>query len=441
MDTSNKNYPPASEHLMRILKMTPADEDVTATSLDLPTGVPATGEPAPAGSVGDKDADVLNPDMKTETGIVTTKARVLSFSGTSTLKKILPYAVVFALGIFLYYFYFADFSFLQIFKHDTAQTSNVQKSAAYQKLQSADALKYQAWMRQFYFDISDSSVTEPDRDNSGNGLTNFQKYLLGLNPKTFSTPNDGQADGQKILAGTDPLTNKPLTDAQKKIVDDYFDTESIANKLTLAGFSTGTQKDTQVQTSYATPITLANQVYGARNSGAVAASRAGLVSYHPSQTGRVAGTAVGAVDTSVPGLLAIPKLKITVPVIWTTDAKNFDRDLARGVVHYPGTALPGEAGTSYISGHSSNYAWVKGSYNNIFAHIDQLKTGDAFTVTVTLKSGSKTTLSYTVEHSQEFQPGDQAQFLNTADSVVALSTCWPVGTTARRLVVFGKLDE
>jgi len=65
------------------------------------------------------------------------------------------------------------------------------------------------------------------------------------------------------------------------------------------------------------------------------------------------------INQSVPGRLQIPSLKIDAPLIWSSDPKNFDTDLQSGVIHYPGTALPGEIGTTYISGHSSNYSWAK----------------------------------------------------------------------------------
>jgi sortase A len=145
------------------------------------------------------------------------------------------------------------------------------------------------------------------------------------------------------------------------------------------------------------------------------------------------------VNTDHDAMISIPSLNINVPLVWTKNTKDFDNDLKRGVVHYPGTAMPGKIGTSYISGHSSNYAWVKSDYNKIFENLDDLKDGEKFTVTVTTSEGKKTKLTYVVKRRGEYAPNDQAQFANTSQSLVALSTCWPPGTTAKRLVVFGEL--
>src|SRR6185295_4994485 len=78
------------------------------------------------------------------------------------------------------------------------------------------------------------------------------------------------------------------------------------------------------------------------------------------------------INLDIPGRLEIPSLKINVPIIWSKDTNSFDKDLQSGVVHYPGTALPGQIGTTYISGHSSNYVWAKGSYNHVFTHLGDL---------------------------------------------------------------------
>ena len=54
--------------------------------------------------------------------------------------------------------------------------------------------------------VSDPKILDPETDNSGNGLTNFQKYLLNLNPKSYDTLGLGEADSQTIAKGINPLT-------------------------------------------------------------------------------------------------------------------------------------------------------------------------------------------------------------------------------------------
>jgi sortase (surface protein transpeptidase) len=85
--------------------------------------------------------------------------------------------------------------------------------------------------------------------------------------------------------------------------------------------------------------------------------------------------------------------------------------------------------------------WDKSPYKQIFAILGQVKDGTSFSITAQQKDGKKVVYHYVVDHRGEFAADDQAQFISTADSIVALSTCWPVGTTDRRLVLFGKLTQ
>ncbi len=61
-----------------------------------------------------------------------------------------------------------------------------------------------------------------DTDVSGNGLSNFEKYLLNLNPKVYSTRGGTTGDGELVLQGTNPWTGKPFTDEQKTLVDTIY---------------------------------------------------------------------------------------------------------------------------------------------------------------------------------------------------------------------------
>jgi sortase A len=402
----------------------------------------------------------------------------------STLKTVLPYIAIFVVGIFLYYFYFSTFSFTSItnifkkVKTNTSQTVSVtEKTTALEGLKKAQLKNYYTYMGQFYFDTSDVSVLDPDADNSHNGLTNFQKYLLNLNPKVYDSLGLGMADSQTLAAGIDPGTGDKLAGTRKELVDKYFDLEVANNRLSLGSLQNpNAESDSQALTQTGIPTygQVAGASIGARNAGATAAGSIGYspsIAYAPTTsvsnsrtapaTGQapklnsssVSSTPAVSSPTGIPGqdfigistekpaILEIPSQKITVPIIWTSDTKFFESDLKNGVVHYPGTPFPGEIGTSYISGHSSNYAWVKGNYNKVFDHLDQLQVGTSFTITVTVAGGKQAKLHYVVTKQQEFKPNDPAQFVNTAKSQVALSTCWPIGTTARRLVVYGELTQ
>jgi hypothetical protein len=83
-----------------------------------------------------------------------------------------------------------------------------------------------------------------------------------------------------------------------------------------------------------------------------------------------------AFDENREGQISVPRLNLQVPLVWSKDSADFETDLARGVIHYPGTAMPGEQGTMYVSGHSSDYIWKRNDYKRVFAQINALQPGD-----------------------------------------------------------------
>jgi len=87
--------------------------------------------------------------------------------------------------------------------------------------------------------------------------------------------------------------------------------------------------------------------------------------------------------------IIIPKIGKNIPLINVEhhDAgssnewhKIFMKELENGIIKYPGSANPGEAGNSFIFGHSSNFPWAKGNYNDVFALLNELSAGDEIIV-------------------------------------------------------------
>ncbi|MDB4940076.1 MAG: putative sortase [Candidatus Doudnabacteria bacterium] len=364
--------------------------------LDMP--VETHGDSRATQSIDNMDP-VISKDPKTNAVVI----KLSKLNPFQLIKSGWPYLIIFFVALFFYLILFTNFSVLSYIKSVPSQVqTNVAQA---DKPQYANIDAYNAWIRSYFYEVNDPAVLDPATDLSGNGLSNYQKFVLGLNPKKKDTMGLGMTDTQALLSGINPLTGSPLNDNQKKLIADYIDLESVANKLAL-------------QTADNTP----------KVAGATTASndltRDGI-----------------EINTNIPAQIDIPKLKISVPLIWTKDTKNFDTDLAQGVVHYPGTALPGDIGTAYISGHSSNYSWAKGSYNKVFETLDGLKQYDSFSITATDVNGKKVTFHYVVTKKQVYAADDQAQFISQDKSIVALSTCWPIGTSAKRLVVFGELSQ
>lgn len=362
------------------------------------------------------------------------------------VKSVLPYVVIFAIGLGLYFFYFSDFSINNLFKSDLTIENVEVNNKDLEKLKKDQSGAYTAWMKQFFFEVNDDAIISMDADVSGNGLTNFEKYLLNLNPKVYSTRSSNVGDGALVLDNKNPWTGKEFTDQQKELVDKYINKELISNRITAAALTRGVTKFAQYVSPdspyYIDPATLSQ----ASNTpmvtpSEVTSNQTAAQAAQQASGGNLALNSGSGINQTVQGKLEIPANNISVPITWTKDVKDFDNDLKKGLVHYPGTVMPGEVGTSYISGHSSGYLWDKSPYKQVFAILGQVKDGTSFKITVVENSGKTVIYHYVVERRGEFAADDQAQFVNTADSIVALSTCWPVGTTARRLVLFGKLTQ
>jgi LPXTG-site transpeptidase (sortase) family protein len=369
----------------------------------------------PAETHGDADAKqsidnldpVLTKDKKTNTFVVKL-SQFKQVDKKSLIKNGWPYALIFLVALFFYLILFTNFSVLSYIKSAPSQVASKVAKANQPQYQNLDI--YNQWIKSYFYEVNDPAILDPGNDISGNGLTNYQKFVLGLNPKKQDTMGLGMSDTTALLQGINPLTGSKLSDEQKNLIAQYIDLESVANKLAL-------------QTS--------------NNSGKVA----GATTSNTSSSNETFTRNNIEINTAIPALVEIPKLKISVPLIWTQDTKDFDKDLATGVVHYPGTALPGEIGTAYVSGHSSNYSWVKGSYNKVFETLDGLKQYDSFSITATDMNGKKIIFHYVVTNKQVYKAEDQAQFMSQNKSIVALSTCWPIGTSSKRLVVFGELSQ
>ncbi len=362
------------------------------------------------------DKALLTHDPETNT--VTVSSSKLK----TVAKAVSPYIAVFALALCFYFLFFTNFSLKSIFKTTPKSSTEATVAVSYPNLDA-----YYTWIQSYYFQVTDPSILEPGNDISGNGLTNYQKFVLGLNPKRFDSLGLGLSDTQNIIEGINPTTGIKYTDEQMKLITQYVDLEAASNKLSLniannsipkiAGANTGS-------TNYNTNGSYNTGTYNSPTTGVNESNRNGA-----------------SVNDTINATLDIPSLKLSVPIIWTKDPKSFDADLKNGVVHYPGTALPGEIGNSYISGHSSNYTWAKGSYNQIFAKLGDLKQYDSFSISATDVSGQRVVYHYVITGSQIYKADDQAQFTGNGKSVVALSTCWPIGTSSKRLVVFGELSQ
>lgn len=137
-------------------------------------------------------------------------------------------------------------------------------------------------------------------------------------------------------------------------------------------------------------------------------------------------------------ILEIPKLNIQEAKV-VMGGTNLNENL----VHFEGTALPGQPGAPVIFGHSVLRQFYNPSvknprrYNSIFSTIMTLKPGDEIFITA---DGVKYT--YVVNSKTEVKPEDVHILTQKYDAKqLKLVTCTPEGTYLRRGVVTAQLIE
>ena len=140
--------------------------------------------------------------------------------------------------------------------------------------------------------------------------------------------------------------------------------------------------------------------------------------------------------------IVIPKLSLNVPLVspdyaallnedWEQLETDIQTSLKDGVVHYPGTARPGQAGNFFVTGHSSYYPWAPGKYKTVFARLHELDVGDEYWV---YYGGDK--YRYRIQSKEEVRPTNVAVLDQPINRRVStLMTCTPAGTTLRRLIL------
>lgn len=136
--------------------------------------------------------------------------------------------------------------------------------------------------------------------------------------------------------------------------------------------------------------------------------------------------------------ILIPKIGANSQVFANVDPSNPDNYLPvlkKGVAHARGTALPGEGGSIYLFAHSTDNFWDVGIYNAVFYLLKNLSHGDQVTLFYLGKR-----YDYTVSDTKIVDPNDVSFITDsrTTQSQLVLQTCWPPGTTWKRLLVIAK---
>ncbi len=133
--------------------------------------------------------------------------------------------------------------------------------------------------------------------------------------------------------------------------------------------------------------------------------------------------------------IVIPKIDANSRILAQIDASNENEYLAalkQGVAQARGTDFPGEGGHIYLFAHSTDYFWNVGTYNAVFYLLGKLGKGDEVDL---FYKGQR--YLYQVVGTTIVDPS-QTEYLTrkTNREFLTLQTCWPPGTTLKRLLVF-----
>ncbi len=133
--------------------------------------------------------------------------------------------------------------------------------------------------------------------------------------------------------------------------------------------------------------------------------------------------------------VVIPKIGANARIVSNVDTSNereYSEALKKGVAQAQGTAFPGEGGHIFLFAHSTDYWWNVSSYNAVFYLLGKLIKGDDINI---FYKGER--FVYRVVDSKIVDPSEVEYITRkTNKEFLTLQTCWPLGTTFKRLLVF-----
>jgi len=135
--------------------------------------------------------------------------------------------------------------------------------------------------------------------------------------------------------------------------------------------------------------------------------------------------------------IVIPKIGANAKIIANVDpynANTYQNALTKGVAQARGTAMPSEIGNMFLFSHSSVNIIDASRYNSVFYLLSKLEKDDEIDVYFKQKK-----YKYKVSEIKLVDAKD-VSYLNprTKNKQLTLMTCWPAGTTYKRLLVIAR---
>lgn len=227
----------------------------------------------------------------------------------------------------------------------------------------------------------------------------------------------------------------PVRDAIRLILS------SVLLTLGVAAFTTAFYPFITYQTIYAPKFAQSPSVLGVNNLPSSLPPEPALSNNEPTIVPEVVNTALdytnsstwfgtGQTNTSFDSIvysLTIPRLGIKGATV-----RNDHTDLKESLIHYPGTALPGDLGNAVIFGHSVLPQFFNPkNYLTIFSTLHTLDLGDEINITSGLA-----TYTYKISDMYVANPDDLTPLAQSFGTrTLTLITCTPPGTYLKRLII------
>ena len=139
--------------------------------------------------------------------------------------------------------------------------------------------------------------------------------------------------------------------------------------------------------------------------------------------------------------IVILKINVNAKVFPEIDSQNpqeFLPILKKGVAHAKGSAYPDQDGNVFLFAHSTDAFYNVAHYNAVFFLIGKLEKGDEIDIFYKDKR-----YKYEVIEKAVVSPDMLGQYVkeHTGGKTLTLQTCYPPGTTLKRLIVIAKQVE
>lgn len=134
--------------------------------------------------------------------------------------------------------------------------------------------------------------------------------------------------------------------------------------------------------------------------------------------------------------LEIPKLNLSLPLFFVEDRKDVYKFLKKGVIIFPGSAMPSRAGPTIILGHSVPLNWPKHNYDWAFSRLEELEKGDEIIIRSSLKK-----YNYFVKEKFFLDKGEKLPTYEKSKNTLFLVSCWPPGKATKRIVILSLFQE